>query len=121
MILSEWKIYRAMSEELKPQELENDQPAAPEELTEHELNEIAGGNGSSPVHGAPPVPGGWPICQPVCCGSESASKDEAFPVAPQHRGRSFPLLATALIGEHADKKSRSRNLDLLGRPARAFR
>jgi len=47
-----------MSEEQKQQEIENDQPAAPEELSEQELNEIAGGLGSSPVHGGPPVPGG---------------------------------------------------------------
>jgi len=47
-----------MSEELKPREIENNQPVAPKELSEQDLNEIAGGNGSSPVHGGPPVPGG---------------------------------------------------------------
>jgi hypothetical protein len=48
-----------MSEELKPQQLENDQPVVPEVLSEQELNEIAGGNGGSPIvpHG-PPAPGG---------------------------------------------------------------
>ena len=32
-----------MSEEVKAQEMENDQPVAPEELSEQELDEIAGG------------------------------------------------------------------------------
>jgi len=45
-----------MSEELKPQELENDQPMAPEELSEQELNDIAGGVGGSPI--IPRGPGG---------------------------------------------------------------
>jgi hypothetical protein len=48
-----------MSEELKPQELENDQPVAPE-LSEQELNEIAGGStaGANGHGGPPPAPGG---------------------------------------------------------------
>jgi hypothetical protein len=48
-----------MSEELKPQELENDQPVVPEVLSEQEMNEIAGGNGGNPTqpHG-PIAPGG---------------------------------------------------------------
>jgi|HubBroStandDraft_1064217.scaffolds.fasta_scaffold36197_2 hypothetical protein len=48
-----------MSEESKPQEIENEQPVAPEEVSEHELNDIAGGNGGNPVqpHG-PIAPGG---------------------------------------------------------------
>jgi bacteriocin-like protein len=50
---------KAMSEELRPQELENDQPAAPEELSEQELTEIAGGNGGgTSYHGGPPPPPG---------------------------------------------------------------
>jgi hypothetical protein len=47
-----------MPEELKPQEAENDRASAAEELSERELKDIAGGNGSSPAHGGPPVPGG---------------------------------------------------------------
>jgi hypothetical protein len=48
-----------MSEELKPKELENEQPVAPEELSEQELNEIAGGNGGgTSYHGGPPPPPG---------------------------------------------------------------
>jgi bacteriocin-like protein len=46
-----------MSEELKPQELENDQPAAPKELSEQELNEIAGGNGAGTGGHLGPSPG----------------------------------------------------------------
>jgi len=42
-----------MSEELKPQELENDQPVAPE-LTEQELNDVVGGNGTGVIHAPPP-------------------------------------------------------------------
>jgi hypothetical protein len=50
-----------MSEELKPKEIENEQPVAPEELTEQELNEIA--DGSTPganghLGPEPPGPGG---------------------------------------------------------------
>jgi bacteriocin-like protein len=49
-----------MSEELKAQEAENDQPVTPEELSEHELNEVVGGNGpgTSGHVGPPPGPGG---------------------------------------------------------------
>jgi len=49
-----------MSEESKPQELENDRLVAPEELTNQELNEIAGGNGGGTgLHPlGPPTPGG---------------------------------------------------------------
>jgi hypothetical protein len=37
-----------MSEELKPQELENNHPVAPEELSEQDLTEIAGGSVPAP-------------------------------------------------------------------------
>jgi hypothetical protein len=49
-----------MCEELKPQQLENDQPVAPGELSEQEMNEIAGGNGGGTgLHPlGPPTPGG---------------------------------------------------------------
>ena len=43
-----------MSEESKAQEL--DQPVAPAELTEHQLDEVTGGNGVAPVYQAPPPP-----------------------------------------------------------------
>jgi hypothetical protein len=44
-------------EELKPQELENDEPVAPEELKEHELNDIAGGlAGGTRLHAPGPGP-----------------------------------------------------------------
>jgi len=50
-----------MSEELNPQQLENDQPVAPEELMEQELSDVAGGVGSgagSHPLGPPLPPGG---------------------------------------------------------------
>jgi hypothetical protein len=49
-----------MSEESKPQELEDEQPPAPDQLSEYLLNEIAGGTGGNPVlpHGGPVGPGG---------------------------------------------------------------
>lgn len=51
-----------MSEEVKAQELENDRPVAPEELSEQELDEIAGGaskaDDEQTTRNATPVLGG---------------------------------------------------------------
>ena len=46
-----------MSEELKPQQIEGDQPGTPEELTERELNDIAGRNGAGTGGHLGPAPG----------------------------------------------------------------
>jgi hypothetical protein len=49
-----------MSEKVEGQEIENGQAGAPEELTEHELNGVAGGggggSGAHPLGPPPPAP-----------------------------------------------------------------
>jgi len=52
------KERKAMSVEVKPKH-ENDQPGTPEELSERQLEDIAGGTGTGAIipH-SPPTPGG---------------------------------------------------------------